>query len=67
MKQMELSTEVEKHKKTQSELDGCSSLMMGLTRSEKGSAYSCGGEDEAVREDRYTDGELLPKGSLQRV
>ena len=65
MKQMELSTEVEKHKKTQSELDGCS--MMGLTRSEKGSEYSCGGEDEAVREDRYTDGELLPKGSLQRV
>ena len=48
MKQMELSTEVEKHKKTQSELDGCSSLMMGLTRSEKGSEYSCGGEDEAV-------------------
>ena len=65
MKQMELSTEMEKHKKTQSELDGCSLPMRRLTSSEKGSEHSRGGEDEAVREDRFLDGELLSEGSFQ--
>ena len=67
MKQMELNTEMEKHKKTKSELDGRLMLVMAMIRSKKGSEYSCGGENEIMRENRLFDRKLFPEGSFQRV
>ena len=45
MKQMEYTTEIEKHKKTISELDSCSEDYCVQTISEAGSCNPCGREN----------------------